>query len=64
MKKLLIASGALLLMIASLYFITVMNAEGTFDVACFIEENEVEMCFDDSQWHYDYWLERKQGVVG
>jgi hypothetical protein len=48
-------------MVTSVYFI---NKEGTFDVRCFIEENEVEMCFDDSLWHYNYWLERKQDFVG
>jgi hypothetical protein len=61
MKKLLIALVAVLLMVTSVYFI---NKEGTFDVRCFIDENEVEMCFDDSLWHYNYWLERKQDLIG
>jgi uncharacterized protein YxeA len=61
MKKLLVVLVAVLLMVTSVYFI---NKEGTFDVRCFIEENEVEMCFDDSLWHYNYWLERKQDFVG
>jgi uncharacterized protein YxeA len=51
MKKLLITLVAVLLMVTSVYFI---NKEGTFDVRCFIEENEVEMCFDDSLWHYNF----------
>jgi hypothetical protein len=59
MKKVLIASVAVLLMVTSVYFI---NKEGTFDVRCFIEENAVEMCFDDSEWHYNYWLKRKRDL--
>ncbi len=61
MKKLLIALVAGLLMVTAVYFV---NAEGAFDVRCFIEEYEVEMCFDDSSWHYNHWLERKQDLVG
>ena len=60
MKKVLVTLAAVLL------FITAFRCsarEGTFDEVCFKEENEIDLCYDDSTWHYNYWLKRKQDLL-
>ena len=61
MKKLLITLIAVLLLVTA---VNCSGREGTFDEMCFKEENEVDMCYDDSTWHYNYWLKRKQDLHG
>jgi hypothetical protein len=61
MKKLLLTLSAALLLVTA---INCNDREGTFDEMCFKEYNEVDMCYDDSEWHYHYWLERKRDLHG
>ena len=61
MKKLLINLIAVLLLVTA---VNCSGREGIFDEMCFEEENEVDMCYDDSTWHHNYWLKRKQDLHG
>ncbi len=61
MKKLLLPFIAVLLLVT---VITCIGREGILDEMCFKEEHEVDMCYDDSTWHYNYWLKRKQDLHG
>jgi hypothetical protein len=59
MKKLLLIFIAVLLLVTA---VNCIDREGTLDEICFKEEKDVDMCYDDSEWHYNYWLKRKRDL--